>query len=259
MPPQIKKRRPVYNKDGEDVGRKEPKVIKLSDMKKRKTNETQELKITVRDVTDSGALYVLAFIYAWFLGHNPLRVIISFFLQSLIFILLTTTIYGPFYLNSFYYAWDIPYRRELGENWSKVKPVVSAGGDEKKERPWWHWLLILAIRKGSAFHLIAAASAPENPMFVLSSVAAGSYYVMMLEKTGATDPASLFAAIKEQLTPPKASENQEETEEEQEHRIEKDQLDGLDSLFQVGAPVAAASFLIWALGSRGVAFTAGWL
>ncbi|KAI9350315.1 hypothetical protein BDR26DRAFT_852182 [Obelidium mucronatum] len=222
-----------------------------------------EFVLKMSHLMDTGLMYIIPFGYGLYMGYEPLRLVIGFVLQALAFLVLSVTVYGPFYPSSFHRAWDLVYRyQDLKTDdvmtWDSTPKVdVNTITDAPSPNAMLKWFIRLILRKGSGFHLFVALSSIDSAFVAIPLVTMVSYYLMMVDKTGISDLAGLYREIQKMLAPeePKNPIAREETLDEIDARQLKEIREGLDTTFSVGAPVAAASIMVWWLGERGKAFS----
>ncbi|KAJ3029020.1 UNVERIFIED_CONTAM: hypothetical protein HDU68_000316 [Siphonaria sp. JEL0065] len=246
-----------------------PKASLAKDAKPKKSDAKEaspaapEFVLKMSHLMDTGLMYIIPYAFGLYMGHDPIRLVIGFVLQSLVFVFLTVTVYGPFYPSSFYRAWDLVYRyQDLKTDsvmtWDSTPTVdVSTVKDAPPPNSIIRWLIRLVLRKGSGFHLLVSLSSIDSAFFAIPLVTMVAYYLMMVDKTGISDIAGLYGEIQKMLTPeaPKEPMLREETLDEIDERQLKEIREGLDTTFSVGAPVAAASLMVWWLGERGKSWT----
>ncbi|KAJ3111670.1 hypothetical protein HK100_002608 [Physocladia obscura] len=211
-------------------------------------SEPPVITLKVSHLMDSGFMFIIPLVYGYFLGYNPVRLIIGI-------------VYGPFYPTSFYRAWDLVYRfqdlksKDVME-WDSL-PVEGIAAPPKTAML--RWLLRLILRKASGFHVLFSLSTIHNAFIAIPIITFASYYIMLVDKTGITDLQGLYHEVQNMLFAPNEAPavplKREETFDEIDARQIKEIREGLDITFGVGAPVAAAAFLVWWLGPRGQAWT----
>ncbi|KAJ3192650.1 hypothetical protein HDU67_005393, partial [Dinochytrium kinnereticum] len=161
---------------------------------------------------------VIPFIYGISIGHDPIRLVIGFAIQSLILLLVAVVVYSPLHRNRFYYAWDISYRRSMGASWvEQDKPRgLSVGA----------WLWTLVARKGSSFHLVVALMAGKMTL-AIPVVLVGNYWVMWSDRLGTSNFSKVFKAFTDRFNAPPAVESWVQMK----ARFERVAMDQLDTTF----------------------------
>ncbi|ORY49528.1 hypothetical protein BCR33DRAFT_713832 [Rhizoclosmatium globosum] len=246
------------------AGSSSPAASTSSSKPETKKNEQppKEFVLKMSHLMDSGLMFFIPFGYGLYMGHDPLRLAIGFGLQALVFIVLTVTVYGPFYPSSFHRAWDLVYRyQDLKTSdvmlWDSTPVVdVTKVADAPPPNAKFRWILRLVLRKASGFHLLVALSSIDSAFFAIPLVTMSSYYMMIVDKTGLTTVAGVFQEIQKMIQGESETKStvpltREETLDEIDARQLKEIREGLDTTFCVGAPVAAASVMVWWLGERG--------